>query len=96
MARGKAKDLGFRCMSATEGAAAMSVARRYADRPDITERVSFITLVALASPSFSNVIRSELEAAIIAGKRVARTDVIRARGPLPTGRPKQSAQRMAA
>jgi hypothetical protein len=81
--------------SATE---AMRVARLYGRRWEITSRLSWAALVEL-SLSIPQLLRRELEANIIAGKRIGAPEIRRARGRLKSGRPKradQPALRMAA
>jgi hypothetical protein len=76
--------------SATE---AMSVARAYGQRWEITSRLSWAALVELSSPSVPATVRRELEAKIIAGKRIGALQIRRARGPLAPGRPRRQCRR---
>jgi hypothetical protein len=69
--------------SATE---AMRVARLYDRRWEITSRLSWAALVELSSSSIPQSLRRELEAKIIAGKRVGVAEIRRARGQLKPGR----------
>jgi hypothetical protein len=57
----------------------MQVARLYGDRPDITSRLTWDTLKKLSAPSLPASIRQDLEAALLAGKRVVAGDIVRAR-----------------
>lgn len=57
----------------------MQVARLYADRPDITSRLAWDALKKLSAPSLPASIRQDLEAALLAGKRVVAGDILRAR-----------------
>ena len=89
------KQLDLDQASATE---AMRVARLYGRRWEITSRLSWAALVEL-SLSIPQSLRRELEASIIAGKRIGAPEIRRARGRLKSGRPKQTDQpalRMAA
>jgi hypothetical protein len=77
---------------------AMRVARLYGRRWEITSRLSWAALVEL-SLSIPQLLRRELEANIIAGKRIGAPEIRRARGRHKSGRPKradQPALRMAA
>jgi hypothetical protein len=67
---------------------ATRVARIYGSRPDIFRRISWRALVELSSPSLSTSTRQRFEAAIRAGKDIKGPQVARARGRLPSGRPK--------
>jgi hypothetical protein len=69
----------------------MKVARVYGDRPEIYGRVGWQTLVELASQSLPVAQRRRFESGIIAGRKVIAREVERARGRLPTGRPKRAA-----
>jgi hypothetical protein len=82
--------------SATE---AMRVARLYGRRWEIISRLSWAALIELSSPSIAQSVRRELEAKIIAGKRIGAPEIRRARGTLRNGRPRRAdrlAMRMAA
>ena len=72
------------------------VARRYAGRFEIFSKLSWNALVNLSAPSLSAAARHRLEKSIIAGERVGARDIRRARGRLPTGRPRESAPIMQA
>jgi hypothetical protein len=71
------------------------VARIYGSRPDIFRRASWRALVELSSPSLSTTTRQRFEAAIRAGKDIKGPQIARARGPLPSGRPRRNAPMMA-
>jgi hypothetical protein len=77
---------------------ATRVARVFGRRPDIYRRMSWQALVELSSPSLSAPARLRFETAIIAGKDIKVPQIKRARGRLPSGRPRQerAAARMAA
>jgi hypothetical protein len=68
---------------------AASVAKVYAQRPEIYRQVSWQALVDLSSPSLSMAARMRFEAAIIFGKHIDGRQVKRARGRLRSGRPRQ-------
>jgi hypothetical protein len=70
----------------------MRVARLYSGRWEITCRLSWAALVELSSSSIPKSLRRELEAKIIAGKRVGAAAIRRARATLKTGRPKRADQ----
>jgi hypothetical protein len=71
------------------------VARVYAERPDVTERVRWNVLVALCSPSLSEDQRQDFERRIIAGQKVQAKQIKLARGRLRNGRPKRGADQPA-
>jgi hypothetical protein len=56
-----------------------SVARLYANRPEITSRLSWNALTELSSRSLPASIRQDIEARILAGYRVVATDITKAR-----------------
>jgi hypothetical protein len=62
----------------------MLVARRYGDWRQITDRLSWATLVELSAPSTPEPVRHELEARILAGAIVLPRDVRRARRLMPS------------
>lgn len=82
-------------MLATEAA---RVARTYGERPDIYQRLSWAALVELASPSLPAAAREQFERRALGGEDVKGAEIVRARGRLPSGRPRQErpATRMAA
>jgi len=64
------------------------VARRYADRPDITGRVrNWRVLVELSSTALSESARRKLEEMILAGEKIDGAQIIKARGTVAPGRP---------
>jgi hypothetical protein len=73
----------------------MMVARAYAERPEIYRRLSWKALRDLASPSLPVSARQDLERRILAGESIGGPDIVRARGPLKTGRPRRRADRSA-
>jgi hypothetical protein len=76
----------------------MRVAKVYAERADVTERVRWNVLVVLSSPSLSEDQRQDFERRIIAGQKVQAKQIKLARGRLKNGRPKRvvEPERMAA
>jgi hypothetical protein len=68
----------------------MKVARRYGERPEISNKLSWNALAALSSPTRSDDVRAALEARILAGEKIGAPEIRRARGgPLRSGRPTQ-------
>jgi hypothetical protein len=57
----------------------MLVARRYGDRRDITNCVSWATLVELSAPETPDSVRRDIEQRVIDGERVSATDIYKAR-----------------
>jgi len=75
---------------------AMTAAKLYADRPEITGLISWEGLAALAAPATPPAVRRKLEAAILTGQRVRLSHVRRARLAHAQRQPDQPATRMAA
>lgn len=71
---------------ATEAA---RVARAYGDRPDVYQRLSWAALVELSSPSLPAAAREQFERRALAGEDIKAVEIARARGHLPSGRPRQ-------
>jgi hypothetical protein len=57
----------------------MAAAKLYADRPEITGRISWAALRALSSPSTPPAVRRKLEAVIVSGQKVMVLHIERAR-----------------
>jgi hypothetical protein len=69
--------------------AAVRVAKVYGDKPAITARTDWKTLTTLASPRLPAADRQRFEARILSGERVLASEIRRARGCLPSGRPRR-------
>ena len=74
---------------------ALQVAKTYGGRPEIFSRLSWIALVALASPALSAAAREALERRIIAGECIGVPAIRAARGALKGGRSRRQASRPA-
>jgi hypothetical protein len=88
---GALREKHFPDINAQDASELMKVARLYWGRPEIYRRVGWKTLACLASPSLGADQRRRFETSIISGKRIFGKDVERARGRLPSGRPKREA-----
>jgi hypothetical protein len=68
---------------------AMRVARAYGGRPEITSHLSWEALLQISSPALSPTTRQRFETRILAGENIKGVTIKRARGRLPSGRPRQ-------
>jgi hypothetical protein len=73
----------------------MRVARAYGARAEVYRRLSWDALVTLSSPSMPAETRQRLESKVECGGRLGASEIRRARGPQPNGRPKSDQQRAA-
>lgn len=76
-------------VDAAHAAECVRVAKVYAERENITARLTWPALVELASPSIGDDVRRQLEQRILAGERLSAQKIRSARGPVTRGRWRQ-------